>query len=169
MVYMTQEFATFLKVWFFISPFIILYLYRKNKETSAVRIKATPEIQELLNNLNADLDAYIQLIEVYGSIQNYEDARMKDFEIMRGYLKTVLNTLHSAVKNLSLFLDEVDLIDGRSLRKITKDYMSFVIDDYKKCAENLSHFIESEEEAHTQAHSTQEIFEERRKRDEQNR
>ena len=42
---MTQEFATFLKVWFFISPFIILYLYRKSKETSAVRIKATPEIQ----------------------------------------------------------------------------------------------------------------------------
>lgn len=170
MVYMTQEAAILLKVWFFVSPFIILYLYRKLKySTPTMKIKAVPELQELMDSLNADLDAYITLIQTYGSIQGYEDARMKDFEIMRGYLKTVSNCMQSSIKNLSVFLEEIDRIDGRSLRKITKDYTSFVIDDFVKCVENLNHFIESEEQAHTQAHSTQEILEERRKKDGQKR
>lgn len=170
MVYMTQEAATLLKVWFFVSPFIILYLYRRLKYSApTMKIKAVPELQELMDNLNADLEAYITLIQTYGSIQGYEDARMKDFEIMRGYLKIISNCMQNSIKDLSIFLEDIGIIDGRSLRKITKDYLSFVIDDFVKCVEDLNHFIESEEQAHARAHSTQEILEERRKKDGQKR
>lgn len=162
MVYIAQEFDTFLKIWFFVSPFIILYLYRKLKySTSTTEIDNIPEIQELMSSLNDDVNTYLTLIQTYGSIKDYEDAYAKDFEMMRSYIKSMSSCMQSSINNLGIFLEEIDKIDGRSLRKTTKEYISFVVDDFVKCVGSVNHFIESEE----RAHSAQNILEDRRKKD----
>ena len=170
MVSTDRNFAIFLQVWFIISPLVILYLYRKvNFYKSSGIVKVTDEATKVLNSMVKDFNDYQQIIEVYGSIQGYEDARMKDFEVMREYFKKVLKTLIYQKSILMSLLNNIDVIDGRSIRKTTKEFISYIIEDYSKCIDNLQKFIKSEEEAHVNGHSPEEINEERKKKDEKSK
>lgn len=153
-----------IKIYLFISPFVILFLYRKLKNISIVSVNLDKkelikeaikrsEVSKDIDNLaemlcSEDMLNYTMLLDTYGSFSNYEDARMKDFDIMRGYLKEVLSNLGIIINDISDLLDRLDshhteLIDKIVVMKL-KQYKS----DYSLCYENLKNFIESEEKAH---------------------
>lgn len=166
----SNEIMWLLKLYFFVSPFVILYYYRKSKNTSNLKIRIPLDaVQDALSE-NIDED-YLKLLAAYGSIQGYEDAMMKDFNIMREYLKKVLLTLHSAsnsLKKFSVDINDMPNISSETMKQLMLKNMTFIIEDFEKCAINLENFIKSEEHAHTASHDVDEI-KERRNKDEEDK
>lgn len=152
------------KIYLFISPFIILFLYQKVKNTSLVSINIDKKdlVKEAIerSGLDDDIDRLVEMIcsedmlnytiilDTYGSFSDYEDARMKDFDIMRGYLKEVLSNLGIIIKDISDLLDRLDSHHTEMIDKVVKAKLTQYKSDYSLCYENLKNFIESEEKAH---------------------
>lgn len=153
-----------IKIYLFISPFVILFLYQKVKNMSLVSINIDKKdlvkeaierggLDDDIDNLaemlcSEDMLNYTMLLDTYGSFSNYEDARMKDFDIMRGYLKDVLSNLGIIVKDISDLLDRLDSHHTEMIDKVVKAKLTQYKSDYSLCYENLKNFIESEEKAH---------------------
>lgn len=152
------------KIYLFISPFIILFLYQKVKNTSLVSINIDKKdlVKEAIerSGLDDDIDRLVEMmcsedmlnytiiLDTYGSFSDYEDARMKDFDIMRGYLKEVLSNLGIIIKDISDLLDRLDSHHTEMIDKVVKAKLTQYKNDYSLCYENLKNFIESEEKAH---------------------
>lgn len=153
-----------IKIYLFISPFIILFLYQKVKNMSLVSINIDKKdlVREAIerSGLDDDIDRLVEMIcsedmlnytmilDTYGSFSDYEDARMKDFDIMRGYLKEVLSNLGIIVKDISDLLDRLDSHHTEMIDKVVKAKLTQYKNDYSLFYENLKNFIESEEKAH---------------------
>lgn len=159
-----------INVYLFVSPFVILFLYNKVKNLS--------DIHNLINLLDTDVlkvtevdEDYAKLIDMYGSVSGYEDAMLKDFEIMRNYLVNVKNTLDEAVSILNSFnkgLKTVDIndISPKVVAKVLSNEVDKLSNDFELCSINLNNFIESEREAHDKPHSVEDIKEKRRNKNE---
>ena len=151
------------KIYLFISPFIILFLYQKVKNMSLVSIVDKKDlVKEAIERcgLDDDIDKlaemicsedmlnYTIILDTYGSFSDYEDARMKDFDIMRGYLKEVLSNLGIIIDDIQALLDRLDSHHTEMIDKVVKAKLAQYKNDYSLCYENLKNFIESEEKAH---------------------
>lgn len=149
-----ENIALFIKIYLIVSPFVILYLYRRAKEAKLINL-ALSNTESVFKN---DTD-YKMLLDAYGSVANYEDCRMKDFEIMRNYLKNVSACLDEIITDLNKFL----LLNSHLDNNI-KSFLDNMLFSYKQCKYNLDLFISSEEEAHSE-HTREEVLEfiERRK------
>lgn len=163
----------FIKIYLVVSPFIILFLYQKIKKISTVSINIDKkelvkeaikrsdingEIDELAKMLcSKDMVNYTILLDTYGSFSNYEDAMMKDFDIMRSYLKEVLSNLKIIIDDIQDLLDKLDS-HHTEIDELVVVKLNQYKNDYSLCYENLKSFIESEEHAHMR-HTDEQIRE----------
>lgn len=164
---------TLIKIYLFVSPFIILYLYNKLKFSNNWQrnVDVSKELEKITNNPAIDFQAYLGLVAAYGSVREYEDARMKDFETMRGYLKTMITVLEGVNNNFTAMDDYVrENIkhngDYLEVLNTLMDYFKSQKKDINRVIEHITEFVSSEEEAHSNAHDFEDIREERRKHNE---
>ena len=161
MIEVNESFYIILQVLFVVLSFSTLYFWRKSNKLGNIKID-DKIIKKTLSELPKKDSSYLTLLNTYGSIEAYEDARMKDFDIMRGQLKNVSIFLENTK---ALLLEESDKIRHLFKNKINKevvDYTCGVFNELLTYTETskkiLDGFIEKEEEAHTKTH-TEEIKE----------
>ena len=156
---------TLINIYLFVSPFVILYLYNKS---NAYKVKVTKSalehaLKEYFGISSVDdLDDYKSLVNAYGSVHGYEDARMKDFDIMREYLinlETVVSSIQFNVKSLKDYIKSDNNIE--ELKKTSYDFLDSMSKELSVYKEHLHNYIESEREAHASAHSCEDIIERR--------
>ena len=137
----------FFTIWFLISGLVITRLYLKNKEYK----EKTGEVLEHVNDV-WDKE-YKQLIQVYGSVNEFLECHKKDFDIIRSYVVTMYAQL-SIINREYTF--KTDTLLSVQESKITKKDIFTAINNIKMdlntqtndLLKEIDHFIINEEEAH---------------------
>lgn len=144
----------FVYIYLVISPFVLLFLSRLVKKLlSKEHTKEFNMDEDMLKKL---LEAtfgedYTLMLMTYGSLASYEEARAKDFEVMRNYFKYNLKVMQSSAEVLETI---AELLDNDS----TKALVYTAKTNFDNCCEDMRSFISGEEEAHTRSHKTEEIL-----------
>ena len=138
----------FFIIWFFISPFIILYLYQKNKSYKDMAGQVIDQINEVWDN------QYKEILKKYGTIDNFIECHLKDFEIMRNNLVDVYESMSHINRDYMSKTEKVlELIESDNISKdeiynaiklIRRDICEQTDDELVK----LNAFLVAEEEAH---------------------
>ena len=170
-----------LTIIFYTLPFITLYLWQKLKKLSVFPLNqilkevGRENIQEVklvkgkqmnITPDGIDLD-YVKLLDAYGSLKNYEDLVMKDFETMRKYLyKNVemLDNFSQTLYRLRKTIDEIkDVSDYLEVKVAMSEVLAQIEDEFTRTAKHIENYIEQEKEAHGEGHEPEEIKERRNK------
>lgn len=140
----------FFVIWTFISPFIILHLWLKNRE---YRDKAG----QVLDHVNKVWDNdYKHLIQAYGTIENFLECHTKDFNILRSNLVTIYEHMSSInrtymleTEKLLILMEEKRLTKKQiydAIKMIRRQHCMSVDDELTQ----INAFIINEEEAHSE-------------------
>ena len=141
-------------IYLVVSPFVLLFLVRLVKKLlSKEHTKEFSMDEDMLKKL---LEAtfgedYAVMLMTYGSLASYEEARAKDFEVMRNYFKYNLKVMQSSAEVLETVAESLEDNIARVLVYTAKT-------NFDNCCEDMRSFISSEEEAHTKSHETEEIL-----------
>lgn len=139
----------FFKIWFLISPFIILHLYLKNKDYKS---KANTVVQQINDVWSKD---YKDIIMSYGTVENFIECHTKDFDILREYIVKVYGQISDINRDFMMRVERLlDLIENN---KISEDelYASLCMIRRNTCQRTdvvlrqMNDFILNEEEAHS--------------------
>ena len=139
----------FFTVWFFISPFIILYLYLKNKEYKEKAETVVEQINDVWDN------DYKKLIQSYGTLDNFLEAHKKDFDIIRSNMVTIyaniseINRDYMVKTERLLSMIENNRITKEEIYKAVKMVRKDICMNTDDLLTRFNSFIFSEEKAHS--------------------
>ena len=139
----------FFTVWFFISPFIILHLYLKNKEYKEKAETVVEQINDVWDN------DYKKLIQSYGTLDNFLEAHKKDFDIIRSNMVTIyaniseINRDYMVKTERLLSMIENNRITKEEIYKAVKMVRKDICMDTDDLLTRFNLFIFSEEKAHS--------------------
>ena len=139
----------FLTLWFIISPFIILHQFLKIR---SFRDKAGDVIEYVNNTWDMD---YKNLIMTYGTVKNFTDSHLDDFNIIRSNIAKIYGSI-SEINRKYMYQTEklLELIEKNKMTKkeieegikiIMRDICILTDDELTQ----LNAFLINEEEAHS--------------------
>jgi len=139
----------FFTIWFFISPFIILHLYLKNRE---YKDKAGTVIEQINDVWDKD---YKGIITTYGTVEHFLDCHRKDYDVIRSNIVKIYECISSINREYMFKTDR--LLDMIENRQITKKEICHAIKMIKKSVceatddelTQINAFLVDEERAHT--------------------
>lgn len=142
-------FETIFKIWFFISPFILVHLWQKNKE---YREKADIVVQQINDTWDKD---YKNIIQNYGTVENFLDCHYRDFDSFRDNCISFYSSVSDINRRYIVKTDNLlELIENKKITKdeiynMTKHIKREISDETFEMLQQLNVFLLSEAEAHT--------------------
>lgn len=148
----------FFTVWFFVSPFIILHLYLKNKEYKEKANIVIEKINEVWDK------EYKDIIVNYGSTANFLECHKNDFDSMRNGIVNFYRMASCA--NREYFVEtehlleyiEDDKIDREEIYKTIKLIRRHSMKLYNDLLSQVAKFVIDEEKVHNNTCDCEEII-----------
>lgn len=139
----------FFIIWFFISPFIILRLYLKNRE---YKYKAN----NVIDHINDVWDKeYKDIIQNYGTTSVFIECHRKDFDIIRSNIKSIYERIAcinrdymSKTERLLTFAERGDY-DIKEITEAIKLIRRSICMQVDEQLTDINDFLVNEENAHT--------------------
>ena len=139
----------FFKIWFIVSSFVMMHLYLKNRD---YRDKADVVVQQINDVWDKD---YKDIIQTYGTVENFVDCHYQDFEIFRNNIILFYSMVSDSNR---IYMTNTDkLLDLIERGKLNKEEIYKSIKNIKRdtCIRDddiltqLNNFITNEVEAHS--------------------
>lgn len=135
----------FFTIWFIISPFVILHLYLKNKNTKE-------KVNQVMDHINSTWDSeYKKILLQYGTIDNFIKCHKEDFDIIRSNMTSFYEQISDINRDYMAQTEKLlnnvdDTSDVGIAIKLIRKNICMRTDDLLTM---MNSFIYSEEQAHS--------------------